>query len=88
MTGLRTAAATAVACDALARKDAATLAVIGTGVQARSHIPALLQVRPFKEVLIAGQSGREALAEEVTRTLGVPARVVASMKPLPQRTCW
>ncbi|WP_034299512.1 ornithine cyclodeaminase family protein [Herbaspirillum sp. RV1423] len=76
MTGLRTAAATAVACDALARKDVGTLAVIGTGVQARSHIPALLQVRKFKEILIAGLSGRQELADEVTAAYGVPARVV------------
>jgi len=76
MTGLRTAAATAVACDALARPDVEVLSVIGTGVQARSHIPALLQVRKFKEVLVAGLSGQEALADDITRTLGVPARAV------------
>lgn len=77
MTGLRTAAATAVACDALARPDVEVLSVIGTGVQARSHVPALLQVRKFKEVLVAGLSGQQALADEITRTLGVPARVVS-----------
>lgn len=76
MTGLRTAAATAVACDALARADAEVLSVIGTGVQARSHVPALLQVRKFKQVLVAGRSGQQALADEITRTLGVPARAV------------
>lgn len=77
MTGLRTAAATAVAADHLANKDAATLAVIGTGVQAQSHIPALLQVRSFKEILIAGRSGQQALAEQVTQQTGVPARAVS-----------
>jgi ornithine cyclodeaminase/alanine dehydrogenase-like protein (mu-crystallin family) len=77
MTGLRTAAATAVACDALARKEVEVLAVIGTGVQARSHIPALLQVRSFKEILIAGLSGQQALADEVSAAYGVPARVVS-----------
>jgi ornithine cyclodeaminase/alanine dehydrogenase-like protein (mu-crystallin family) len=77
MTGLRTAAATAVACDALARKEVEVLAVIGTGVQARSHIPALLQVRSFKQILIAGLSGQQALADEVSATYGVPARVVS-----------
>jgi len=76
MTGLRTAAATAVACDALARPDAEVLSVIGTGVQARSHVPALLQVRKFKEILVAGKSGQQELAAEFTRTLGVPARAV------------
>jgi len=76
MTGLRTAAATAVACDALARPEAEVLSVIGTGVQARSHVPALLQVRRFKEILVAGKSGQQELAAEFTRTLGVPARAV------------
>jgi ornithine cyclodeaminase len=76
MTGLRTAAATAVACDALARGDAQVLSVIGTGVQARSHVPALMQVRKFSEVLVAGRSGQRELADEITRTLGVPARAV------------
>jgi len=77
MTGLRTAAATAVACDALARPEVEVLAVIGTGVQARSHIPALLQVRKFKQILIAGLSGQQELADEVTAAYGVPARVVS-----------
>jgi len=77
MTGLRTAAATAVACDALARREVEVLSVIGTGVQARAHIPALLQVRGFKEILIAGLSGQQALADEVTAAYGVPARVVS-----------
>jgi ornithine cyclodeaminase len=77
MTGLRTAAATAVACDALARPQAEVLAVIGTGVQARSHIPALLQVRQFKQILIAGIAGQQELADEVTAAYGVPARVVS-----------
>ncbi|WP_432240190.1 ornithine cyclodeaminase family protein [Herbaspirillum robiniae] len=77
MTGLRTAAATAVACDALARRDAEVLAIIGTGVQARSHAPALLQVRKFREVLVAGLSGQQELADDITRQYGVPARVVS-----------
>ncbi|RJF96985.1 ornithine cyclodeaminase family protein [Noviherbaspirillum cavernae] len=77
MTGFRTAAATAVATDALARRDAATLAVIGTGVQAKSHIPALLQVRPFKEILVAGIGDQTAFAEYVTQTTGVPTRAVS-----------
>ncbi|MFL9926824.1 ornithine cyclodeaminase family protein [Herbaspirillum lusitanum] len=76
MTGLRTAAATAVACDALARKDAEILSVIGTGVQARSHVPALLQVRKFKEILVAGLSGQQAFADEVGAATGIPVRVV------------
>jgi ornithine cyclodeaminase len=77
MTGLRTAAATAVAADHLARQDVATLAVIGTGVQAHSHVPALLAVRKFKEILIAGRSGQQQFAEQVTQQTGIPARAVS-----------
>ncbi|NKI71784.1 ornithine cyclodeaminase family protein [Collimonas pratensis] len=77
MTGLRTAAATAVAADHLANKDAATLAVIGTGVQGHSHVPALLAVRKFKEILIAGRSGQQQFAEQITQQTGVPARAVS-----------
>ena len=46
VTGLRTAAASAVATDLLARSDSETLAVFGCGVQAESHIEAMLIVRP------------------------------------------
>ncbi|HWW06054.1 ornithine cyclodeaminase family protein [Collimonas sp.] len=77
MTGLRTAAATAVAADHLARPDVATLAVIGTGVQAHSHVPALLEVRKFKEILIAGRSGQQQFAEQITQQTGIPARAVS-----------
>jgi ornithine cyclodeaminase len=77
MTGLRTAAATAVAADHLARQDAAMLAVIGTGVQAHAHVPALLEVRKFKEILIAGRSGQQQFAEQITQQTGIPARAVS-----------
>ena len=77
MTGFRTAAATAVVTDALARSDARTLAVIGTGVQASAHIPALLAVRPFKEILIAGRGKENEFAAQVAAATGVPARGVS-----------
>lgn len=77
MTGLRTAAATAVATDHLSRKDARTLGIIGTGVQARSHVPALLQVRRFQEILVAGIEGQEAFADEVARSTGLRTRVTS-----------
>ena len=46
ITELRTGAASGVATDLLARKDAKTLALIGAGAQARSHLAAMLVVRP------------------------------------------
>ena len=50
VTALRTAAASAVAADHLARRDAAVLAVIGCGLQGDAHVTALREVRPIREV--------------------------------------
>ncbi len=61
-TALRTAAASAVATDALARQDAATLAILGTGEQAAWHIEAMGMVRPLREVRVWGRSSDKAAA--------------------------
>ncbi len=50
ITEARTAAVSAVATAALAREDAAVLAVIGSGVQARSHVDAIGRVRALRTV--------------------------------------
>jgi alanine dehydrogenase len=50
ITEVRTAAASAVSVRHLAREDAAILAILGSGVQARSHLEALQRVRPFREI--------------------------------------
>src|SRR5207245_6853508 len=55
ITATRTAAASALATRLLAREDARVLAVLGTGVQARSHARALARVRDFAEVRVAGR---------------------------------
>lgn len=55
ITEARTAAASAAATKQLARPDARILAVFGSGVQARSHIDALVRVRPIDEVRIWGR---------------------------------
>ncbi len=60
VTHIRTAAATAVATHALARADARTLLIIGTGAQARSHLAALPLVRRFDRILIWGRSAEKA----------------------------
>ena len=56
ITKIRTACATAVATDALARADAEVLAVFGTGVQAEAHLRAVPLVRNFREILLWGRS--------------------------------
>ncbi|GGC69684.1 ornithine cyclodeaminase family protein [Undibacterium terreum] len=79
MTAFRTAAATAVATDALASVQANTLSVIGTGVQARSHIEALLKVRSFKEILVAGRAIPQEFAAQIAAQTGVATRAVAML---------
>lgn len=78
MTEYRTAAVTALAADALARKDSATLAVFGTGVQARAHIPALLSIRPFSEILVFGIDRPDAFAQEMSGEFAVPCHAVSA----------
>ncbi|MEY2558511.1 MAG: hypothetical protein QOE34_1936 [Verrucomicrobiota bacterium] len=52
ITEMRTAAVSAVATDVLARSNASVLAILGSGVQARSHLQALRIVRNFREVRV------------------------------------
>jgi alanine dehydrogenase len=78
ITEARTAAVSAASARHLARADARVLAVIGTGVQARSHIDALTRVRPFEELRVWGRDAGHlrALLDEIP--LGKPPRVVAA----------
>ena len=52
ITAIRTAAASAVATDLLARKDAGDLAILGSGVQARNHLEAMRRVRNIRRVRV------------------------------------
>jgi len=63
ITEMRTAAASAVATQQLARKDASVLAILGSGVQAKSHLAALRHVRSFKEVRVWSPRNAAAFAE-------------------------
>src|SRR5437016_12514276 len=60
LTGIRTAAGSAVATRALARSDARTLGVFGTGVQARFHVETIRRVRTLDRVLVAATSAEKA----------------------------
>ena len=66
ITAMRTAAASALSTRLLAREDARVLAVLGAGVQARSHLTAVPLVRSFDEVRIANRdpAKAQALADE------------------------
>ncbi len=74
-TRLRTAAASAVACELLALPTAKTLALFGAGIQARAHAEALSRVRAFDRVLVCARSGAEAFAAELAGALRLPVQV-------------
>jgi ornithine cyclodeaminase/alanine dehydrogenase-like protein (mu-crystallin family) len=61
LTDLRTAATSAVATDLLARADAQTLGIFGSGRQAEAHVFIMTHVRNFQRFLVCG-SGREDLS--------------------------
>jgi ornithine cyclodeaminase/alanine dehydrogenase-like protein (mu-crystallin family) len=67
ITATRTAAAAALAARMLARADAAVLAILGTGVQARTHARAFARIREWREIRVAGRDAArtEALAREI-----------------------
>jgi ornithine cyclodeaminase/alanine dehydrogenase-like protein (mu-crystallin family) len=63
ITEMRTAAVSAVATRRLARPDASVLAILGSGVQAGSHLEALRLVREFREVRVWSPRHARAFAE-------------------------
>jgi alanine dehydrogenase len=77
ITAVRTGAAAAVAAGALARADAAVLAILGAGVQGRSHLDALPRVRDFRDVRVASRTPAHAAA---LASLHPAARAVASFR--------
>ncbi|MBV8807401.1 MAG: ornithine cyclodeaminase family protein [Acidobacteriaceae bacterium] len=62
ITAWRTAAVSALATQELARPDGRTLAILGSGVQARTHFHALRRVRGFEEVRIWSRNSQHAAA--------------------------
>ncbi|HXC97326.1 MAG TPA: ornithine cyclodeaminase family protein [Edaphobacter sp.] len=67
ITEMRTAATSAIAVDHLARQDVKVLGILGSGVQARSHVRALALVRRFEEIRVWSQTEKNAksFADEV-----------------------
>jgi ornithine cyclodeaminase len=75
----RTGALGGAAADAMARPDAATLGIIGTGTQAWTQVWAIAAVRALREVTVSSRDPehRERFAARVSEELGVPAQAVA-----------
>ncbi len=93
ITEMRTAAVSAVATKWLAREDAHVLAILGSGVQARSHLEALRLVRDFREVRVwsprnAGEFAKKfavrpaSSAEEAVRGADVVVVATAATTPV------
>jgi ornithine cyclodeaminase/alanine dehydrogenase-like protein (mu-crystallin family) len=98
ITEIRTAAVSAVATRALARANARELAILGAGVQARSHLEAMRAVRDFERVRIysrtpeharalAEEGGADAVGsgEEAVRGADVVVTVTSSPEPVLER---
>jgi ornithine cyclodeaminase/alanine dehydrogenase-like protein (mu-crystallin family) len=82
ITAIRTAAASAVATDALAREDACRLALLGYGEQAQTHARAITKVRRMESVVVWGRSQERAarFAEQMQAELGLPVGTAESVE--------
>jgi ornithine cyclodeaminase len=82
ITAIRTAAASAVATNALALSDAKHLAILGTGEQAATHARAIAKVRPLSSITIWGRSPERAraLSEKMQAELSLPIAVATSVQ--------
>ena len=80
MNPFKTGAAGAVGVDALAREDASTLAVVGSGAQARGQLRATATVRDFDEVRVYSptEANRESFAADADGWLDADVDAVAS----------
>jgi ornithine cyclodeaminase/alanine dehydrogenase-like protein (mu-crystallin family) len=82
ITAIRTAAASAVATDALARAGAQRLAILGYGEQAATHSRALKRVRDIRAVRVWGRSRSKAedFCRRMNAELGIPFSVAADVE--------
>lgn len=74
VTAIRTAAASAVATDALARPESARMAILGYGEQAHTHARAISKVRKLEAITVWGRdpAKAKAFAKDTEAELGVP----------------
>jgi alanine dehydrogenase len=82
ITAIRTGACSALSARLLARHDAEVLAILGTGVQARSHARAMCRVRPIRQIRVAGRNYAKAaaLSAELAQELGVSTLAAESYR--------
>ena len=87
ITAIRTAAVSAVATKLLAREDSRVLAILGFGVQGKSHLEAIPLVRDIKEVRIFSHKHQQNAksAEEAVRGADIIVTATSSKEPVIKR---
>lgn len=87
ITAIRTAAASALATQVLAREDSRTCGILGTGIQAASHIDAIACVLPILEFVVWGRTAEKArrLAEELS--VGTGLKIHVTRDPAESASC-
>lgn len=84
ITAIRTAAVSAIATKLLAREDASVLAIVGSGVQSRTHAEAIPLVREIKEVRVASRR-TELSVEQAVRGADIIVTATSSREPVLRR---
>ena len=82
VTAIRTAAVSGLATRLLAREDAGDLALLGSRVQARSHLAAMKEVRPLRRVRVWSRHPESArrFADEESARHGIPIETAATAR--------
>jgi alanine dehydrogenase len=80
ITAIRTAAVSGFATRLLAREDAGDLAILGSGVQARTHLEAMLCVRRIRRARVTSRhpAKARAFAERESKRWGIPVEAVST----------
>ena len=80
VTAIRTAAVSGVATKLLAREDADSLAILGAGTQGRTHLDAMMVVRPIRRLRVWSRTTEHAraLAQQAIERYGIHAEVASS----------
>jgi alanine dehydrogenase len=83
LTAIRTGAASGAATDLLARRDAQSVAIIGSGTQARTQLEAICYVREIQQVWVYSldHPGAHAFCEEMQGVQGVPEAIKLAGSP-------
>jgi len=82
ITAIRTAAVSAVATNLLARPDAGDLAILGAGVQARTHLQAMTHVRSLRRCRVASRQlgNAQKFAEEMRGRFTFPIEAMPTVE--------